>query len=290
MAFTNVWDVTQPPDTQAANLLGLDIRNFKTDIMQRVSALAGTLANRPAPETVNADWTGLIYFAVDTFQLFQWDGAAWQDMSGDLPPAQQLATSGAPVVIVGSAPPVTGNSLIATGPTTAVWGAPGSMGYKFENCLNAPFVFNAGAGSATIYSFNVNANELATGQSLRLRQGCTLGTPGANESVQIDVFLDATNILSFSGIFAEPRGMSGNGTLIDHDFIISCVSSPAGNVHSYGVARYSAGTTTSETLVQRKTVAVDMSLGHVLTVVITLSSGNAANIYTMENTLLERIG
>lgn len=79
--FNNVWDTTQPPDTQLANLLGLDIRNLKTDIMQRMSTLSGTLANRPTPETVNAVWGGsgfgLIYLSTDTNQIFQWNGTNW---------------------------------------------------------------------------------------------------------------------------------------------------------------------------------------------------------------------
>lgn len=83
MAFTNVWDVTQPPDTQPANQLGLDLRNLKTDTMQRMSAISGLLVNRPTPETVNADWTGLLYFATDTRQIFQWSNAlaAWADVT-----------------------------------------------------------------------------------------------------------------------------------------------------------------------------------------------------------------
>ncbi len=81
MAFTNPWDVTIPPDTQPANQLGLDIRNLKTDVMERVSALSGTFANRPAPEIVNANWTGLLYFALDTSQVFQWSGAAWVEVT-----------------------------------------------------------------------------------------------------------------------------------------------------------------------------------------------------------------
>lgn len=83
--FDNVWDITQPPDTQLANLLGQDIRNLKDDIMQRMSLLSGTFANRPTPETVNATWGGagfgLLYFSTDTSQIFQWNGAAWVDIS-----------------------------------------------------------------------------------------------------------------------------------------------------------------------------------------------------------------
>ncbi len=108
MPFTNVWDVTTPPDTQPANQLGLDLRNLKTDVMQRMSALSGLAANIPAPETINANWTGLIYIATDTKQLFQWSGAAWVDISSALsgsgllnaqPNAAPLVGSGAAKVI-----------------------------------------------------------------------------------------------------------------------------------------------------------------------------------------------
>lgn len=85
MPFTNVWDTTQPPDTQLANLLGQDIRNLKVDVMQRMSYISGTLLNRPTPETVNAIWGspsafGILYFASDTLQVFQWDGANWNQV------------------------------------------------------------------------------------------------------------------------------------------------------------------------------------------------------------------
>ena len=86
--FTNTWDITFPPDTQLANLLGQDLRNFRVDVMQRMSLLSGNFANRPTPETVNATWGGsgygLLYFSIDTRQTFQWNGSAWVDVSGSL--------------------------------------------------------------------------------------------------------------------------------------------------------------------------------------------------------------
>jgi hypothetical protein len=86
--FTDVWDTTQPPDTQPANQLGLDIRNLKTDIMQRMSLLSGLLSNRPTPETVNATWGGsgfgLIYIATDTNQIYQWNGSSWVTIASGL--------------------------------------------------------------------------------------------------------------------------------------------------------------------------------------------------------------
>ena len=76
---TNVFDNTFPPDTQLANLLGQDIRTFKLDIQERMALISGTLAGRwnPGADTQPAKWTGLLYFATDTQQLFQWSGAAW---------------------------------------------------------------------------------------------------------------------------------------------------------------------------------------------------------------------
>jgi hypothetical protein len=83
MPFTNLWDTTQPPDTQLANLLGQDIRSLKLDIQQRMGAQSGTLAARwnPLLDVQPANWTGVLYFATDTNQVFQWSGAAWVDIT-----------------------------------------------------------------------------------------------------------------------------------------------------------------------------------------------------------------
>lgn len=80
---TNVYDVTQPPDTQLANLLGLDLRNLALNVQQRMALISGSLAGRwnPATDAQPANWTGLLYFATDTAQLFQWNGASWTDIS-----------------------------------------------------------------------------------------------------------------------------------------------------------------------------------------------------------------
>jgi hypothetical protein len=83
MAFTDVWDVLQPPDSQLANLLGQDLRNLKTDIQQRMGATSGSLATRwdPSTDTQPTNWTGVLYFTTDTNQIFRWSGAAWVDVS-----------------------------------------------------------------------------------------------------------------------------------------------------------------------------------------------------------------
>jgi hypothetical protein len=94
-AFTDAWDITQPPDTQQANLLGQDLRNLKLDIMQRMSLLSGTTANMPTPETVNATWGGagygLIFLATDTGIIWQWNGALWVNISSSFSSPLKLA-------------------------------------------------------------------------------------------------------------------------------------------------------------------------------------------------------
>lgn len=104
--FTDTWDITQPPDTQLANLLGQDIRNLKLDIMQRLSLLSGTFANQPTPETVNATWGGtgfgLLYFSTDTHQIFQWNGAAWVDISSSFVGNLKIEASNTTPVTVGN--------------------------------------------------------------------------------------------------------------------------------------------------------------------------------------------
>ncbi len=88
MGYTDVWDVTAPLDTQAANQGAVDFRATKLDIMQRVASFgAGTHAARPTPETTSgtADWTGVMYWETDTKKVFRWSGTAWVDITLSTP-------------------------------------------------------------------------------------------------------------------------------------------------------------------------------------------------------------
>lgn len=107
---TNLWDTTQPPDTQLASMGAADFRNLKTDIMQRLSLLSGTFANRPTPEIANAVWGGagygLLYFAIDTGQVFQWSGAAWVDVSSSIGPTRLPTVGGILLAPIAASSPV----------------------------------------------------------------------------------------------------------------------------------------------------------------------------------------
>lgn len=147
--FTNTWDTTFPVDTELANLLGANLRQLRIDVMQRMSLLSGTLANRPTPETVNATWGGagygLTYYATDTFQLFQWNGAAW-------------------VQIVATLPTVGGVFFSPTGASTVpVWVAP------FACNVTAVKGYRIGGTGATVNAQrNGASNHLAADLSLTL--------------------------------------------------------------------------------------------------------------------------
>jgi hypothetical protein len=106
--FTNEWDNNFPPDTQAANQLGADLRNFRTDVMERMAAISGPEANRPNFEN---GFAGVIFFATDTGKVFQWSGAAWTDITDQI-----LTGLYAPI----DSPVFTGEPKAPTPPTEAV--------------------------------------------------------------------------------------------------------------------------------------------------------------------------
>lgn len=172
--FTDPWDVTQPPDTQLANLLGQDIRNLKLDVMQRIALLSGTSANRPTPETVNATWGGsgygLLYFQTDTNQIFQWSGSAWVDISGSIGIARQPFFSG-----VIQSPSGAQNTYVwrANFACTCVhmWGlVDGATGSVINASHNGTAMFsNLTLGSADIFIDGGSASiAFSVGDSLRL--------------------------------------------------------------------------------------------------------------------------
>lgn len=78
MGFTNSWDDTFPPDTQAANQLGADLRNFRVDTRERMSAMSGNDADKPNFEV---GFAGVLWFATDTGKIYRWNGSSWLDVT-----------------------------------------------------------------------------------------------------------------------------------------------------------------------------------------------------------------
>lgn len=139
---TNVWDLTQPPDTQLLNQGALDFRSLKNDVMQRMSLLSGTIANRPTPETANAIWGGigfgLIYFATDTGKMYQWSGAgpAWVDITSSFFLPGKVAS----IDLVGATP-----NIGATNLYTVPAGASGVYRLTYDLLVTA-----TGAGNSSL--------------------------------------------------------------------------------------------------------------------------------------------
>lgn len=140
MAYTNVWDVTAPLDTQAANQGAVDFRATKLDLMQRIASFgAGILAARPTPEATGAtaDWTGVMYWATDTGQTFRWNGTVWVDITSSI--GGTIISSAASIV----APADTNENIIYSGNVQA-------NGLGSTGALNAQFFMNIAGGSGQV--------------------------------------------------------------------------------------------------------------------------------------------
>jgi hypothetical protein len=205
--FTNVWDTTFPPDTQLANLLGQDLRQVRTDVMQRLSLLSGTFANRPAPEILNATWGGvgfgLLYFATDTSQIFQWNGAAWIDVSNSIRGAffkdnAAHVHTGTVTDDVIDTTVINGNSLGASGLIRATLvfiisaqGAGGNSNVKFKyggTVVGVYTLVNAAAG------FTLRADFTMGNQGVTNSQKNTLAVSGYTGALQTTVSFNTTAI------------------------------------------------------------------------------------------------
>src|SRR6266403_3416093 len=167
--FTNVYDITFPPDTQLANLLGQDLRNLRVDLMQRMSLISGILVNRPTPEIVNATWGGagygLLYFSTDTSQVFQWSGVAWVDVTASLITPGVVSGGLGGIKTVATVNLIGQNAAIA--PTTFYTTPGGASGvYRISYDLyvtnpagagnmSASFIYNNGGAAITIPGVNV---------------------------------------------------------------------------------------------------------------------------------------
>jgi hypothetical protein len=145
---TNTWDETLPADTQAANLLGADLRGLKLDVQERMALISGLAAGiwNPGADAQPLKWTGLLYFATDTGKLFQWSGAAWVDVTANF--FSKTTSTLFDASIITTSINTTGIAIPAN--TLAV----GSI-----IDLTAAFSFNNGAGQA-FYGLGINGTSV----------------------------------------------------------------------------------------------------------------------------------
>ena len=180
-AFDRTFDETFPPDTQLANLLGQDLRNLKTDIRERMALLSGLLANRPSnmDAAFGGAGYGRIYISTDTNQVFQWNGAAWVDISGT------IGLSRIPTV---------GGVILSptTAATPVIWRAPYSC-----TVTNVRGLRNGGTG-AVINANNAGAALLAGSLSLVAADAWTDGGAVQNAAVVAGNAIQL-NFVSFAG-------------------------------------------------------------------------------------------
>lgn len=158
MAFTNIYDVTFPPDTQLANLLGQDLRNLALNVQQRMAAISGLAANLPAigSDAQPLNWTGLLYFTTDTSQVFQWSGTAWVDVTSFVGGGGHYKFEGSNIV------PVTVANTLSTLPlqTIALGATDLNAGQTFY--VDAYGVVGAVSGVILAISLNLGTQILGT--------------------------------------------------------------------------------------------------------------------------------
>jgi hypothetical protein len=210
VAYTRTWDETFPPDTQNANLLGQDIRNFKDDIRERVASFgAGLLANRPTPESVfGSANVGVMYYATDVNALFQWNGSTWVQVRAFgsqqalfLNSSQTTVTNpGADTVIQGVTIPgntLQVNDIISIKVPISLGGTSGNV---FVNVFGVDFVTYAlPSAGATVAHFMVDLIMTAIG--LTGSYTAVLSSPGGafgpnNPSLQVGNNINTTAALN----------------------------------------------------------------------------------------------
>ncbi len=105
MAFTNTYDVTFPPNTQAASQGAADMQEIQLNVQQRMAAISGVSTAMPnfAGDAQPANWNGILFFATDNGHIYQFSNPTWVDvtaafLSGNVPPQ----VNGTPVTNTGN--------------------------------------------------------------------------------------------------------------------------------------------------------------------------------------------
>lgn len=87
LPFTNVWNPNLPPDTGLVLQGAAELRKLRLDVQQRMAAISGHDAQKPdftdgghGPNI--SDWLGILYFAIDTGRIYQFNPpSTWLDVT-----------------------------------------------------------------------------------------------------------------------------------------------------------------------------------------------------------------
>ena len=84
--FTNLWDQNFPADNAFVLQGAANLRQLRVDVQQRMAAISGTDAAKPnfSADAQATQWLGILYFALDTARVYQWDGTAWLDVTAQI--------------------------------------------------------------------------------------------------------------------------------------------------------------------------------------------------------------
>jgi hypothetical protein len=179
---TNIYDVTQPFDTQAANQLGLDLRNLALNVQQRMALISGTTAARwnPGTDAQPFNWIGLLYFATDTNKVWQWAGNAWVDITASIGSATNFPRQVVSVT----------NVISSSTPFVALYNPPSPGLFRLSYNLLTTI---AGSGTCTL-NFVWNNGVIAA----NINSNALLGTSlGAETQGQL-VFWAFTSLIGFT--------------------------------------------------------------------------------------------
>ena len=212
MPFTEVFDPAFPPDTQAANQLGLDIRNFKTDIAQRLAAMTGSIGTPPSFENVFA---GVPFFNTTTGKVYQFTGSGFTEIT-------PLILSNISEV----------NATLQAAIVAAIAGIPASA--------PGPLVLPTGAEVLTSPTAGDNSTQVAT--TAFVQENTTNSTPIiSGNAIKIPLTFSSLGVpLTFvtiqGGTVAAPTGNSyGSATVTfspAYTTVIAAVSSPNNELDS----------------------------------------------------------
>ena len=174
MAFTNLWDQTFPPDVQLASLGAADLRQLRVDTQQRMAAISGLDAAKPAfgSDAQPASWNGVLFFATDTGIIYQWNNPSWTNITASFVKGNVVYKNTTPVTHTGTTTEDTIFTSTALNPLTV------NSSYRIQ----VGFAVSSQGGSSSTYKLKVNGS---------IVQSTTINSPVGGNGYWFEYILSA---------------------------------------------------------------------------------------------------